>query len=449
MERREPSQAGPTGAADARAHGDPANRGQVDPRAEAAARSQLGLFVIWQNSRREEKRILADLNRLFDVLAVQEVHWSPELVEQNFERFYSDRDVRGVYHVLSKGAGPFLAVTLVDRSPAQEERMTARGHRTVNGRFLDAKLRYREWLGSLGVHCSETTWETRRDLRMLLDVEASSESVASTRWNGKVEVLRRDVTGARGWGSAREVFSALNVSVDYVVIGDSSSPGATSPMDGERPMQLLTAQYHTLHTVLNARPVLGSPPPLGGCFAVSIAGRTVVVGLRVVGDGFLDPRWAGECLATRACGEDGVYRASAQDRFATFCYRAVVQSPCLTTDDKAQMTAMAQSLGLAGWSLAELDDPLRVKERLDDLLRARGISYVRPRDPTVFVNFAALGSRWPRVHRAFGAARRWCYSILNGAVMFGKARYLRTRDRLLRSAPVLRRLKSALAGRQP
>jgi hypothetical protein len=430
LHRAEPSQAGSTG--------------DAEQRAEASA--QLGLFVIWHNSRREDKRILADLSQLFDVLTVHEVHWSPELVELNYQRFYSDLDVRGVYHLFNKGAGPFLAITLVDRSPAQEDRMTSRGSRRVNARFLDAKLRYREWLGGLGVHCGETAWETKRDLRMLLGVAAGSES-ASTRWNGEIQTLRRDVTGARGWESAAEVFAALNVGVDYVVIGEAVSLGSSEPASlsgGALPTQLLTDNYHALYTVLNARPLLGSPPPCGGSFALSIAGRTVVVGLRIVGDGFLDPRWATECLAARELGADGVYRGSARDAFATLCYRAVVHSPCLRDDDKAQIAKMAQSLGLAGWSLAELSDPLHVNRRLDELLRARGISYTRPRDPAVFVNYQALGSRWPLGSRACGAVRRWCHTLLRGAVGFAKASYLRTRDRFLRRAPVLRRLKSAL-----
>ena len=437
--RAEPSEAGSKGAA---------ARAQLEPRAEGRS-AQLGLFIVWHDSRREERRILADLNRLFEVHAVHEVHWSRELVEQNYQRFYSDLNVRGVYHVFNKGAGPFLAITLVDRSPTQEDRMTSRGSRTVNGRFLDAKLRYREWLGGLGVHCGETEWETKRDLRMLLGVEACSSSEASKRWNGVVETLRRDVTGARGWESAAEVFAALNVGVDYVAIGEPAPSGDTSLLGGTLPTQLLTDQYHALYTVLNARPLLGSPPPSGGSFAVTVAGRTVVVGLRIVGDGFLDPRWATECLAARELGADGVYRASAKDAFATFCYRAVVHSPGLAAGDKAQIAKMAQSLGLAGWSLAELTEPLRVKQRLDELLRARGFSYTRPRDPTVFVNFEALGSRWPLANRACGAARRWCYAILRGAAGFAGASYLRTRDRFLRRAPGLRRLKSALVGRQP
>jgi hypothetical protein len=317
----------------------------------------------------------------------------------------------------------------------------------VNGRFLDAKLRYREWLDGLGVHCGETAAETRRDIRMLLGVDEKSEREANARWNGEIEVLRRDITGARGWESAHEAISALNVGAPYVVIGEPASAGTTSLMGGARPTQLLTDQYHALYTVLNARPVLGFPPPHGGNFSISIAGRTVVVGVRVVGDGFLDPRWADQCLAGRELDQDGVYRPGAQDALATYCYHALVHSPRLTAEDTAQAAAMARSLGLSGWSTAELADPRTARKRLDDLLRSRGISYVEPRDPAIFVNFRALGSDWPLARRAVGAGRRWCYPLLRGPAGFVKSGYLRTRDRLLRRAPALRRLKVALVGR--
>ena len=100
--------------------------------------SQPGLFVLWEKSRRVEDRILEDLEQRFELLHAYEVRWTPARVPANFQRFYSDLDVRGVDHVLNKGAGPFLAVTLVDHEPAVEPRMTARGRRLVNARFLEA-----------------------------------------------------------------------------------------------------------------------------------------------------------------------------------------------------------------------------------------------------------------------------------------------------------------------
>jgi len=408
--------------------------------------TQPGLFVMWKNSRRQEERILDDLKGLFEILSIQEVHWTPSLFERNYERFYSDLDLRGVYHVFNKGAGPFLAIRVIDRSPVHEMRETSRGPRMVNGRFLDAKLRYRDWLGGIGVHCGETAYETIRDLRMLLGVDACETPDADLRRNGTPAVLHRDVTGARGWESEREAIAALNVGVKYVVIGSPPSPDGTPLTGGARPAQILTDDYHALFTVLNARPVLGFPPPVGGSFRISVAGRSFVVGLRVVGDGYIDPEWAKQCLAGRTLSTDGVYRPGGADAFATYCYRALALSPGLTGDDKTQLAALARELGLAGWSPAELDDPRIVRERLDGMMRTRGFSFVRPGDPTVYVNVREFGSGWPPAGRAAGASRRLVHTLLHAPAGFAKMRYLRLRDWMLRRAPWVKRVMAVLRG---
>ncbi|MCP4036533.1 MAG: hypothetical protein GY733_06325, partial [bacterium] len=61
----------------------------------AGTAAQSGLFVLWDVARVQEQRILADLGSRFELLQVHEVHWSPDLVATNFQRFYSDLDVRG------------------------------------------------------------------------------------------------------------------------------------------------------------------------------------------------------------------------------------------------------------------------------------------------------------------------------------------------------------------
>ncbi len=408
------------------------------------AKAQPGLFVMWHKSRREEKRIMEDLARHFEILSVQEVHWTPDLFERNYERFYSDLAVRGARHVFNKGTGPFLAIRVVDRQPAIGDRMTSRGVRTVNGRFLDAKLRYRDWLGGIGVHCGETIFETRRDMRMLLGVDADLGPAGTPPWNGDVEVLQRDVSGARGWDSVREAMSALNVGVTYAVIGGPASPGATSLTGGARPAQILTNHYHALHTILNARPVLGSPPTPGGSFRVTIGGRRTVVGVRRIGDGFLHPRLAMHCLSSRVLDDHGVYRACPEDLFATFAWHAAVHSPRLDDRDIAGLAGMAETLGITGWSEADLADPRNIGRRLGELMRKRNITPVTPRDPTVFVNFSVLGAGRPLAGRVGRTSRRWCYMLVRGTVGHTKARYWGTRGWILRRAPGLKRLKAAV-----
>ena len=54
---------------------------------EFATDPELHLLVIWSAARSEEQRILADIQGHLEVRRVHEVHWSPELVRQNYSRF--------------------------------------------------------------------------------------------------------------------------------------------------------------------------------------------------------------------------------------------------------------------------------------------------------------------------------------------------------------------------
>src|SRR5215213_8160135 len=200
------------------------NRAVPQADSERAA-SQVGVFVIWEKARGASDRILAHVADRFDVLHVYDVHWSRSLVTQNFRRFYSDVDVRGIAHLDVKGAGPFLAVTVLDRAPLMEERVTARGLRLVNSRFVDAKLTVRAWTSEYAVHSGENEWENARDLTMLLGEDPRSHLERSpVPWDGHVERLDRDVVGARGWASSGELFRVLNEAELYAVL-EPEDPG--------------------------------------------------------------------------------------------------------------------------------------------------------------------------------------------------------------------------------
>ncbi|MCP3919752.1 MAG: hypothetical protein GY711_29815, partial [bacterium] len=380
-------------------------------------------------ARVQEQRILADLGSRFELLQVHEVHWSPDLVATNFQRFYSDLDVRGVYHIFNKGFRPFLAVTLVDPEPVREARMTSRGRRDVNARFVDAKLEYRSWLGSIGVHCGETPEETRRDTCMLVGDAAAVQAP----WNGDVAVLRRDVRGAHGWSSWGELFDVLHETVRYVALGG-----------GGRALELLTDDYHSLHTILNAHPCAGTAPDHGGAFRVSVGGVLTLVGIRLVGDGWLDTKWQEDLLESRVLAGDGAFRPSEHDAFPVLAYRVCVQTPRPSHADRERVEQSARRLGHVGWTADALMDPPRAKAMLDGLLRARGYTYARPRDPTVFCNHRFLQSPRPDLRRAADLARLGWHRAARQTVGLVRAQYLRVRDRALLAAPWVRGLKRAL-----
>ncbi len=405
------------------------------------------MFVIWAKGRGAEDRILADLADRFHVLHVYDVHWSPSLVAQNYRRIYNDVDVRGIAHLDMKGAGPFLAVTVLDRAPLMEERMTARGLRLVNSRFLDAKLTVRAWTSEYAVHCGENEWENTRDLMMLLGEDPRSHVERSTApWDGRVERLDRDVVGARGWSSSGELFRVLNETELYAVL-EPEDPGAALD-SGVSTVELLAGPRSglssTLATILNAMPRLHAVNAEGGRFRVSVGGRSVGVTIRHVGDQLFDARWEADLIARRELDARGWYRLSEADAAEVRAYRALTHRASL---DRPGLEAQVVEARAAGASprileaLARPEDPAPLVSFLEE----RGYALVRPLDLSVPFRHELLGTTLPGVRRTAERARLGArLAVRSVTVPLGIA-YHAARDRFLLVAPWLRDVRRMVA----
>jgi hypothetical protein len=397
------------------------------------------LFVLWSNGRHAEDRIVADLHERFDVHRVHEITWTPGRVADNFRRFYGDLPVRGVYHRLAKGRGPFLALSVFDPEPVIEERMTSRGPRTLNARFLDAKTAYREWAGKLTVHCTETEQETNRDLLMLLGADTKSHFALAP--DPRVEPLARDLTGAEGWSSEGELFRVLNHAARYVVTGAVPA----GPLLGSGAcIELLTDDERTLRTVLGATP--RDARPVSGRYRVTVAGRRIEIGVRSPGDGFFPDGWSERFLASRELHADGYYRPPDRDAFDALAYTTLLHRPRPQEAERARLVSLASELGLQGWTQDALADASRARELFATILDAHGSACARPVDRTVFYNHGIAGSDWPGVRRAVSGLARAAAGVGRGVGGSLRTAYWRTRDRLLVAFPAVRRLKRLVTG---
>jgi hypothetical protein len=405
---------------------------------------QLGLFVIWEKGRGAEDRILADLAKRFDVLHVYDVHWSRSLVTQNYRRFYSDVDVRGIAHLDKKGAGPFLAVTVLDRAPLMEERMTARGLRLVNSRFLDAKLTARAWTSEYAVHCGENEWENSRDLTMLLGEDPRSHLERSpVQWNVSVERMHRDLVGARGWSSSEELFRVLNEAERYAVL-EPEDPGAALAA-GVATVELLAGPRSglssTVPTILNATPRFHAVHAEGGRFRVSVGGRSVSVTIRHVGDQLVDARWEADLISRRELDAHGWYRLSRADAAEVRAYRALTHRATLDRSALEAQVAEARAAGASARILEALARPEDPRAPLVAFLDERGYAFVRPLDLSVPFRYEVLGTARPGVRRTAERARLGArLSVRSVTGPLGIA-YHAARDRFLLAAPWARDVK--------
>ena len=299
-----------------------------------------GLFVIWGTARYLQNEILEDIAARFHIVDVYEMHWSPRMVWANFQRFYSDLEVRGIYHQRNKGAGPFLAVIVCDRSPLYRQRTTGRGMRPVNTGFFDAKSLYRDWSGGIGIHCSETQKETTRDLYMLFGPEIHANSdLFSTSWDGSIKPAHRDLAGAHGWKSNVEFLSVLNHTINYVAINyDVISP--TEQFRGDSSLDVLTDECLPAHMILNSGRRIRAHSLISGQVRVTVGDTVIRVGIRFPGDDYFGADWAGQLLDSRVAGADGHYQPREQEKFWLLAYHQLSSQRSLTRKTRALLASL-------------------------------------------------------------------------------------------------------------
>jgi len=364
----------------------------------AAATPELGILVVRSTTGPERDRILAHARDRLDVRRVYEVSWTRELAAENFARFYRTRPSIAVQ---TPGArGPLLVITAVDPEPRYERRVTATGSATVSTRIFDTARQLRTWTGGSRVHGSASAREAARDLMLLLGTDPEAHLRENPQpWDGNVETIQRDLTGARGWSTPTELFHALNHTVRYVVMRNFEDLPDCLHVGTHEDVDMLTGDYADTIRVMNARLNIRCLPRWGGPYWVNISGEDVWFDVRFVGDHYYDPRWADEILDRRVWNEKGFYSPSTADYFETLAYHAIVHKREFAADYKPRLAAMAATLGRSGWDATALDDPATRARLLDAIVQQHGYQYCRPRDVNVFYNFAATGHALPGVRR--------------------------------------------------
>ena len=126
---------------------------------------ELGLFVIRSGARGEQERIIGRIKTLFDVHRVYEIHWTRELVRENYARFYRGKLGQPVALSAEQTADEscMLLVLAVDGSPRYESRETPTGPASVNVNFFDAAEEFRAWTGGEHIHSSLSADEAEED----------------------------------------------------------------------------------------------------------------------------------------------------------------------------------------------------------------------------------------------------------------------------------------------
>jgi hypothetical protein len=256
---------------------DPAERSDQ----RSAPRSELHLFLLWSRARKHESEILDDISSTFRVVDVMEVTWSRRGFAENLTRFYGEKLPHGSRKQLHCGSGPFLVVVVEDERPTYVT--LPEGGRPVNRSMWEARARYRALTGGgHRVHGTLDAREFEHDVFLLLG-DGADRYKPGSRWDGRVERIRGDTTGAGGWRDLEQLYDALSVTMRWVIVGGARGIAPDALADEEADLKLLVDDAWWGNATILGRGRRGSRTR-----EVEIGGRLVVVDVWAVGDGLAD-----------------------------------------------------------------------------------------------------------------------------------------------------------------
>lgn len=130
---------------------------------------EIHLFILWENARILEEKIIQDIKENFELLDVIEIEWDAKYFAHNLRSFYGVNLPKNSKKEQHCGNGSFLLLIVRDAEPLYRRRRTSSGSKIVNVNLFDSKEMYRKWLGGgHKVHASNDVKESGHDLKLLL-----------------------------------------------------------------------------------------------------------------------------------------------------------------------------------------------------------------------------------------------------------------------------------------
>jgi hypothetical protein len=390
-----------------------------------------GLFIVWDIGRQAQDKILDDISAHFHIERVTEFRWPPAMLWSNYQRFYSDTNIRGSAHARNKGLGSFLAINVIVHSPVYDERSLSRnrGLRVVNTAMFDAKTRYREWTSEFAIHCGENLSENLRDIYMLFGSEFDVTTERELRkWNGTIEISKNDPIGAHGWRSYDELFGTLNRSVNYALIYYGPTEETMNAVSRGHSFDILTSDYNAAHTILHSGHRIPEPPKHGGRVAIRVDGNPIELNLRFPGDGLFDAQWGTEILDGKVYDPQGFYRPREDQQYWLMAHRIVAQRAAI--DRKFMLKIIWTAGDQHGFTSSDVpSDDGDLKLLLARQLVQRGIWQKRRNSKTGEIFDIALS----RLRRT--------YEVLSARI---RTFYFTARDTILVYFPILSTIKKSI-----
>lgn len=344
------------------------------------------LFIIWQNGRYFEKKIMDAIGVDFEIISSIKVKWSDDKIIQNFNRFYKAVDDK---HISNKaetmGNGEFLCLIIKDHNPAYHYRKTVSGSvELVNSKVVKVKRETRDVCGGYYVHSSATPEEFYEQAVLLLGEKLLQEVL-----NCQHESLSlaQDLKGAGGWASFSDLFATLQYSSKYLVLRNFEFLPFDF-FDNDKDVDILCENVIDFISASNANIIELTDG--GAKLIINIAGRDVPFDIRFIGDNYYHANWSRDMLEQRVRNINNVYRPRIDDYFFSLLYHSTLQKPQIKPDYIDRFGKISKELQLDFFDIEKINDNEYVASILQGYFEFKKYSYIKPKDQGVYINYAVL-----------------------------------------------------------
>ncbi len=367
----------------------PADAWQVQPAPKSPVGHDAGpdymCFMLWESSRDNWDAIRDALAERFILLADYEIRWSDKHFRLNALRLYGialmrgDAD-QGTTLAQKIGAAPFRLLLLRDDAPDYTwERSVSGRIEPSNRNATAAKKVFRSWSDArFPVHSSTNVTECMFQCALVLGPQRLRDCINDP--DPRTRPLEKDLEGAGGWPDWHAFFEVLNLCCDYIVM--RSFEGLPERLN-DKDLDVLCTDLALFSAAGNI--VLNPQKPYKG--KTRVAGETIPIDIRSVGDGYHDTKWLIDLLANKRI-ENGVQVPAKDDYFFSLLYHVATQKYEIKPEHRERLITMARDLELKWFNGKSLDDPLWLSMTLAGYMVPRGYVYTRPLDRGVKNNTA-------------------------------------------------------------
>lgn len=347
------------------------------------AKSELHLFILWENALPQKQCILDDINNHFSVVQNYLITWTPELVSSNYSRFYGTKLPSNSEKERVCGSGPFMLIIVKDEAPVYDYRKTSSGQEYVNVNMFDAKTRYRLWTNAgHRVHGTNNEIETNHDLTLLLGINMF-DFLDGKRPDSNDVNLHFDIIGAKSWHSFRELFYVLNSTISYCVLRNYENlpDGFDNSIHGD--IDLLVDNYKNAQLILNSHACFEPECRVGNI--ARVGNIDVSFDLRFVGDNYYDSRWEKSILFSSEINKNGVKCMSPENQYYSLLYHAFIHKKYIAKDYPDKLSTLGSAIGIK-----YINDATCTVSQLDTFMTKNRYEYIKPIDESVTYNIHNL-----------------------------------------------------------